>query len=41
MISLPQTLLVLWVILILWKISQPPDDNDKGGGMLQPIYVRK
>jgi len=41
MISIPQLLLVLWVILILWKLSQPPDDNDKGGGKLQPVYVKK
>ena len=41
MISLPQILLVLWVVLILWKLSQPPDDDDKGGGKLQPVYVKK
>ena len=38
---LPQTLLVLWVVLILWKISQPPDDDGRGGGKLQPVYVSK
>jgi len=41
MISISQTFLVLWVFLILWKLSQPPDDDDKGGGKLQPIYVEK
>jgi hypothetical protein len=41
MISLPQILLVLWVVLILWKLSQPPDDDDQSGGKLQPVYVKK
>jgi hypothetical protein len=36
-----QSLFVLGVVALIWKASQPPDDNDKGGGKLQPAYVRK
>jgi len=36
---LGQTFFVLGVFILIWRASQPPDDNDKGGGMLQPVYV--
>lgn len=36
-----QSLFVLGVLVMVWKASQPPDDNDKGDGIPQPVYVRK
>ncbi len=36
-----QSIFVFGVLILVWKASQPPDDNDRGGGMLQPVYVRK
>jgi len=35
-----QTLFVLGVLALVWRASQPPDDDDQSGGKLQPIYIK-
>ena len=36
-----QSIFVIGVIAMVWRASQPPDDDDRGGGKLQPVYVSK